>query len=124
MQKLIKSIKSLKTTSVGDTIDKRMASFSALGNSSEEEIFKELCFCILTANYSAEGGIRIQKSIGSGFLSLSEPDLARELKRLGYRFPNMRARYIVDARSKLGAMIEAISSMEGQSLRCWLADNI
>ncbi len=124
MQKLIKSIKSLKTTPVSDIVDKRMASFRALGNSCEEEIFKELCFCILTANYSAEGGIRVQKSIGSGFLSLNEPHLASELKRLGYRFPNMRARYIVEARSKLGDMIKAISSMEGKELRCWLADNI
>ncbi len=124
MQKLINSIKSLKETAISDTVGKRMASFSALGASGEEEIFKELCFCILTANYSAEGGIRIQKEIGDGFLTHSESRLAGELKRLGYRFPNARAKYIVDARMKRGDMMEAISSIKGQALRRWLADNI
>jgi N-glycosylase/DNA lyase len=124
MQKLVKSIKSLKTTKISTLVEERMALFRALGRSGEEGIFKELCFCILTANYSAEGGIRIQKEIGSGFLTLSESGLSSELKRLGYRFPNMRARYIVDARSKRKALAKAISSLEGRALRCWLAENI
>lgn len=102
-----------------------MAEFEARRAQSEDEVFSELCFCLLTANYSAEGAIRIQDAIGGGFTSLPEPALAAELRRLGYRFPNTRARYIVEARKrrrKLKGMLA--SAGDEKVLRAWLAENI
>jgi len=32
-------------------------------NGDEEELFAELSFCVLTANWSAQGGIKAQKTI-------------------------------------------------------------
>ena len=34
----------------------------------------------------------------TGFLTLSEEDLAKKLSALGHRFPNTRAKYIFEAR--------------------------
>jgi len=89
------------------------------------EIFKELCFCILTANYSAERAMKIQAEIGDGFLEMDEEELAKELKRLGHRFPRTRARYIVEARKMVDKIEEAVRSIEDEKgLRDWLAENV
>jgi len=85
-------------------------------------VFSELCFCLLTANFNAIGGIKIQKEIGSGFVELSQEDLALELKRLGHRFPNARANYIYNARSV--DVKGALSDLNGQELRNWLVKNV
>ena len=69
--------------------------FKSFKNKPNEEWFKELCFCILTANFTAEGGIRIQKAIGDGFLTLSKEELEEKLKNLGHRFYRKRAVFIV-----------------------------
>ncbi|MCX7734478.1 MAG: N-glycosylase/DNA lyase [bacterium] len=66
----------------------------------ETGIFGELCFCILTANSSAELGIRIQREIGDdGFANLPENRIAEILSKMGHRYPAVRAKYIVLARS-------------------------
>jgi N-glycosylase/DNA lyase len=122
MEKLARSVRSLKQGPIAKIVGERMEEFRRAG-SSEKRIFKELCFCILTANYSAEGGIRIQKAVGDGFLTLSQSRLAAKLKSLGYRFPNLRAKYIVDARSKRAAILDALALPEPVA-RSWLAKNI
>jgi N-glycosylase/DNA lyase len=105
-------------------ISQRMDAFRTLGKSSIQEIFKELCFCILTANYTAEGGIRIQKEIGNGFLSLSEKQLRAKLKKLHYRFPNIRAKYLFEARAHMYELEEKRKTLDQFSLRSWLVQNI
>jgi len=87
-------------------------------------IFCELCFCILTANFNAERTIRIQKEIGDGFLSLPEKKLAANLRRLGHRFPNTRAKYIVQARQHIKPLSEALRNMRGNGLREWIVKNV
>jgi N-glycosylase/DNA lyase len=120
MDALVRDIEKLKKSGISKTIGKRISEFKA--RKSDNELFSELCFCILTANYNAEGGIRIQKEIGNGFFSLSEKRLAWKLKQLGHRFPNMRAEYIAEARSKKDLLISKIR--EEAELRNWVADNI
>lgn len=124
MERLARSVESLKKSGSGATVRSRMAQFSSIGNSSEREIFKELCFCLLTANYSAEGGIRIQKEIGEGFLTLPQSRLAARLKKCGHRFPNARARYIVEARKLRGKIGRVLSSSDCAKKRDWLAKNV
>jgi len=69
---LIHKIKNLQKSDVKITITKRIVEFKRIGNSSDNEIFKELCFCLLTANYDAKKAITIQQKMGNVFLI---PDL-------------------------------------------------
>lgn len=105
-----------------DLIDRRMKEFSNLGRKSEEDIFKELCFCIMTANFKADRGIEIQKQIGNGFLNLTENKLEKRLRELGYRYPN-RASYIIEARKHIGEFGN-ILKMPEKKAREFLVKNI
>ena len=125
MNSLIREVESQKRGSVCDIVKSRTREFSRLGRKSSDEIFKELCFCLLTANYSAEGGIRIQREVGDGFLELPEKQLARRLRELGHRFPEARAGYIVGARPLKDEIYERVrSSKDTAVLREWLVDNV
>lgn len=51
--------------------------------------------------------------------------LARKLRALGHRFPNTRAKYIVQAREYKDSLKEIIRSHENEDeLREWLAENV
>ena len=97
MKELVKQVREVKKEKA-EIINKRLQEFKKPRN--KKELFKELCFCILTANFNAERAIKIQEEIGDGFLSLPEKELAKKLKVLGYRYPNIRAKFIVEARGK------------------------
>ena len=125
MRELILLVENLKQTPVKKTIGNRMKEFEELGKNSFDEIFKELCFCFLTANFSAEGGMRIQNSLGSKILFLSEEELANELKKLGHRFPNMRAKFIFEGRKQKDELKEIFKSLEDEiKIRDWIVNNI
>ncbi len=109
---------------VGNLVKQRMQEFEETGKC-EERLFEELCFCLLTANYTAEGGIRIQKTIGHSFCNLEQDELSARLKRLGYRFPTSRANYIVESRKlhqKLGETLKKYAN--GVEAREWLIENV
>lgn len=124
MKQLLRKIGSLKGDEAGFRIGMRMAEFKAKGMQPPNELFKELCFCLLTANYSAEGGLRIQEAIGNGLLSLPEKQLAQKLKKLGYRYPNARARYICEARKHRMRLKSVLTAYPPEAAREWLAGNI
>lgn len=123
MRVLVKDINNLKKTDIKKVIDTRIMEFKQIKN--PKDIFKELCFCLLTANYSAEGGIRIQKEINNGFFTLSEAKLAQKLRSLGYRFPNIRAKFIVEARKHKQTLKQTLKSFkDDKEARDWLVQNI
>ncbi|NYZ77421.1 N-glycosylase/DNA lyase [Candidatus Micrarchaeota archaeon] len=125
MQKLLERIGKTRKSRTGRVIAKRMREFTALGKKPSNDLFKELCFCILTANYSAEGGIKIQDEIGSCFAALPEKNLAKKLKALGHRFPNTRAKYISEARYCRNTLKETLKSFKnGKEAREWLVKNV
>lgn len=125
MQKLINSVKKLKHLPVREMIDKRMTQFSDLGKKGEDHIFSELCFCLLTANFNAERTIKIQDRIGKKFHILSPSELAKQLKLLGHRFPNTRARFIYEARGRKSDLMNILKNLkEDHSAREWLAKEI
>ena len=102
-----------------------MKEFEKTGKGNSKDIFSELCFCILTANFNAEKSIKIQNEIDDGFLTLPLNDLAKELKRLGHRYPTVRAKYIVEARKHKSFLKQLIQkSQKEQDIREWLVKNV
>ncbi|MEM2876390.1 MAG: N-glycosylase/DNA lyase [Candidatus Bathyarchaeia archaeon] len=125
MKTLLETIEELKRSGVKDLVDTRVREFEEKGKGSSSELFKELCFCILTANFNAERSIKIQAEIGEGFLILTEPQLSGKLKELGHRYPNARARYILDARRYKDSLKDLIESFsDGKELREWLVKSV
>jgi len=109
---------------VGGLVEKRIEEFGAAGKDDGSQ-FSELCFCVLTANYTAEGGARIQGAIGDGFDTLPRAELARALKALGHRFPNTRAAFIAEnqrLRADLQQTLRCFSG--GAEAREWLVENV
>jgi len=106
-------------------VEARIKEFESLKGSSREDLFKELCFCILAANFSAERSLRIVEEIGDDLLKLSEEELAETLRRLGHRFPSSRARYIVQARRSLDELVKILETIDDEFMvREWLVRNV
>jgi len=106
-------------------VEARIKEFESLKGSSREDLFKELCFCILAANFSAERSLRIVEEIGDDLLKLSEEELAETLRRLGHRFPSSRARYIVQARRSLDELVKILETIDDEfMIREWLVRNV
>ena len=125
MQNLISQINELRNSSTREIIDSRMKEFEELGMKDSKELFKELCFCFMTANYSALGGMKIQKEIDEGFISLPQELLASKLKALGHRFPNARAGFVVGARSLVYELKDKLDSFNSDlERREWLVKNV
>ncbi len=81
-----------------EIIQNRLNEFSdIIKRKDEKEIFKELCFCILTAGASAELGIKTINHIGDVIHDGSEEEIVSKLKEI-YRFYNLRGNYIFLAR--------------------------
>ena len=115
MERLVETVKKLKKERVKNLVDTRIREFKKTGKGSIDEIFGELCFCILTANFNAEKTIKIQKEVGEGFLTLREPQLAKKLKKFGYRYPNTRAKYIVDARKRKNLLKNILKKVKDEN---------
>ncbi|MCC7570105.1 N-glycosylase/DNA lyase [Candidatus Micrarchaeota archaeon] len=124
MRKLVEKIDLLKRGKTAETVKSRLESFKSLGEKNKEEIFKELCFCTLTANYSAEGGIRIQKQVNEGFVCLPQAELSERFKELGYRFPNIRSQYICANRNKIDELYSNLKKLNDKEMREWIVENI
>ncbi|MBY9012601.1 MAG: N-glycosylase/DNA lyase [Candidatus Lokiarchaeota archaeon] len=121
MKQLIKSIESLKNSNISNIVDKRINQFSSVSNSGIDEIFKELCFCIMTANCGAKKCIEVQQKINDGFLTYSEDELKIKFKEFGYRYPNIRAKYIIEARGYLPDLERQLNSnIDETELRDWI----
>ena len=120
--KLLSQLKKLKNSEISKLVAKRISEFEKI--KSKVKIFQELCFCILTANFNAERAIKIQESIGKGFLEFSKQKLASLLKKLGHRFPKTRASYIIEAREFLDRIYMITKSYDCYSAREWLVKNI
>lgn len=125
MQELIDKIEELKNSSVKEIIESRKKEFEKVGSSGENSIFNELCFCFMTANFSAVRGMKIQSAIGNGFSNYDEEKLSSELVRLGHRFPNARANYVILAREKKYELIKSLNEISDEILlREWIVKNI
>lgn len=110
---------------VSQIISTRVSEFREMGSRSREEIFGELCFCLLTANTSAELGIKTQSMIGlNGFLNYDRTFLRDELKRIRYRFYNVRSNFIVEARWIIDELPGLLKSSNRYDTREYLVENV
>lgn len=112
---LIDQIEELKGTEVSEIISERIKEFEGV-----EDLFSELCFCLMTAGFRAEKCIEIQAELGNGIRELEMEEVRAELKRMGHRFWPQRGERIFRARvfeDELGRVRE-----EGD--RDWLIENI
>ncbi len=125
MKELLTSLEKLKNSGINNLVNSRIAEFAEIKDKSSDKIFTELCFCIMTANCSAEKCIEIHENIEDGFLHLSQYQLTNKFKELGYRFPNIRSKYIIEARSNKEELNKRIKSNEGENqLRDWIVKKI
>lgn len=96
-------------------IQARLAEFRQLYRQGDLAVFKELCFCILTANTSARMGITCIEAAGDGILTADLEGLQGVLCGR-YRFWRIRPAYIIHTRDYLMRetgfrIIEKIDSM-------------
>ncbi len=124
LNNLINSIEKMKDSSISITINNRIKEFKDINKNSNEDLFKELCFCILTANFSAERSIKIQDELNNCFLNNTESELAIKLKKLGHRFPNARAKYISESMNCKNELSEVIKFHDINRLRDWIVNNV
>lgn len=122
---LFLEVESLKKGPVFGKILERHSDFKSFESKSEEDWFSELCFCLLTANCSADSGIKVQNALGfEGFYNLPQKKLSQELRNLGYRFYNRRAEFISCARKEFGVKENLSSFSTDQEKRSYLVDNV
>lgn len=120
-------------------IRQRLKEFRYLYKAKDEDIFEELCFCILTPQSKAlncDKAVKELKKSGLLFKG-SRGDIRAKLK--GIRFPNNKANYLVAARKffsaqggsasggKNGRTLEVKSKLDGNNpfgTRDWLVKNV
>ncbi len=117
MDNLILKINDLKNSEISKVIKNRMDEFSSIH---DENLFSELCFCLMTANFRADKCIEIQEALGEGIDNLSEKNLAEVLKSSGHRFWPQRAERIVLARKHKNEL----PKIRNESDRKWLVKNV
>ena len=79
----------------------------------------------MTANCGADKCIEVHEKIGNEFLHLSSEELTSKFREYGYRYPNVRSQYILEARTCKEALAEKLNScIEPYELRDWIVKNI
>jgi len=93
-------------------------------------LFEELCFCILTANTSAEMGMKSIDKVRDLLINGKAEEMSRNLEGV-YRFNNLRPAFIVHTREFLNNNInfklkEKIESLKGypDELRDFFVENV
>lgn len=110
---------------ITDLVETRFHEFETLGrHGSNEELFSELCFCVMTANWTAKGGMKIQSIVGpDGFAYMSEDELTSTLRQNGHRFWRTRAKYICANRWFIKD-VKSILDKPAFECRKYLAENL
>ena len=125
MQKLIQAIAVLQSNEVGELVQKRMQEFKNIHEKTNKEWFSELCFCLLTANTSAQMGLKMQNALSYNDLAfLPKEQLVKKMNKLRCRFYNRRAEFIALARKNLKIKDRVKSFENERQARLWLSENI
>ncbi len=121
----VDGIVDLMNSPFAQEVQAKAAEFRSMGQKPAEDLFGELCFCILAANTSAEMGLRTQMSIGNyGFINYPEEKLRDDLKKVKYRFYNLRSSFIVKARPIIDRLPDIAGRMDPWEAREFLVKNV
>ncbi len=119
------TVREMMLSDFSGAVENRKQDFIRAGKSSPEIIYGELCFCILTANTSAEMGIRTQEIIGlEGFLNFDEETMRKKLKEARYRFYNVRSKFLVQSRWIVDELPHIIAMKDRIGARDYLVNNL
>ncbi|MHB1811389.1 MAG: N-glycosylase/DNA lyase [Thermoplasmataceae archaeon] len=119
------TVREMMLSDFSKAVENRKQDFIRAGKSSPEIIYGELCFCILTANTSAEMGIRTQEIIGlEGFLNFDEETMRKKLKEARYRFYNVRSKFLVQSRWIVDELPHIIAMKDRIGARDYLVNNL
>lgn len=126
MRKLVNRVKKLKDTPLKEVIEDRMKEFNYFREEgTNEEVFLELCFCFMTANFQAAKSWEIQKALGPKFWELNEKELQLELKSRGHRFWPQRGTRIYEARWLKDCINSKLGEFENElEMRDWIARDL
>ena len=119
------TVREMMLSDFSRAVENRKQDFIRAGKSSPEVIYGELCFCILTANTSAEMGIRTQEIIGlEGFLNFDEVTMRKKLKEARYRFYNVRSKFLVQSRWIVDELPHIVAMKDRIGARDYLVNNL
>ena len=122
-----------------DQIKQKLKEFRVLHKAKDEDIFEELCFCILTPQSKALYCDKAVKELRESGLLFKGGSRAIKARLKGVRFPNNKANYLVAARKfffaqggfasggKNGRTLEVKSKLDGNNpfgTRDWLVKNV
>jgi len=124
MEELIKKIEELKNCQIKNLVENRINEFKNIDKNSNNDLFQEMCFCLLTANFNAEKSINIQNKIGKYFFTDSKEELSKKLKDCGHRFPNARADYIIESNKCKDKLNQIVKFHDKNAKREWIVNNV
>ena len=124
IEDLVQNIDQLQNSNVRTRITTRIQEFHAIPKHSPDILFEELCYCILTANFSAKRGAHIHQQLKACFHSDPKETLENKLRNCGYRFPAIRAAFIEAAAAQKDILATAINTLQGEERRAWLVQHI
>ncbi|MCG2705400.1 MAG: N-glycosylase/DNA lyase [Candidatus Omnitrophica bacterium] len=125
MKRLVSEYKKRK-----NEIKRRLKEFSAFRGAKDEDIFSELCFCLLTPQSKAVYCDKAVKELKcSGLLFRGSKNNIKEILRGNVRFHNKKAEYLVGARELLGLggklnIKNKLDTKDTFKAREWLVRNI
>jgi len=112
-----------------EEIKKRLGEFRDFWNSSEEDIFAELCFCLCTPQSKARTCDAFIRRVKKNKLLFKGSEKELKSHMLGVRFCDNKARYIIEARKffmdrgKIKVK-NKLSNCSPEGARDWLVKNI
>ncbi len=111
-----------------DVIKQRIRDFEAMRGKSDEEIFEELVFCLMTPQSKARTCDKAVKKLKEKSLLFRASEENLKLWMAGVRFPNEKARHIAEAQRFFsnGTNVRIKDKLEGNNreVREWFVKNV
>ncbi|MBD3330051.1 N-glycosylase/DNA lyase [Candidatus Peregrinibacteria bacterium] len=127
MKALENFIQKLEKSGQIELIKNRLKEFEQLfTNGSDEDIFLELLYCLLTAQTSFYRALNAVQQVKDRSISFYDPESIRSvLKENSIRFYNNKTMYIIEASSNMKGIKKLLSSFDAEfEKREWLVKNI
>ncbi|GGM69901.1 N-glycosylase [Thermogymnomonas acidicola] len=122
---VIDAVSALMDTPVRSEVESRAEEFRVLRSSDPLTLFGELCFCIITANTSAELGLRMQRLVPKEFFAFSSYDaLVSRMHSHHCRFYRTRSQYIYRARWVLPLLPAIVNERDRFYAREFMVANV